>query len=170
MGYKGSQQLFIFIFPSPSERTYWSISKYAIKVKDCSSKNVTTWERLHTLFVLPAFSFSSRALGSGLADYCHKTLPNPCVSFLAPLSVFLSPSLSLWFYSPGTFFCCNNLLFLFFFLPQWPFYSCFQFFFLFSDTRSLTLLRPYVYFVHSLIWYRHWALFIRRLAEHMHLP
>lgn len=51
MGYIGSQHLFIFIFPSLSERTYWSISKYAIKVKDCSSKNVATWERLHTRFL-----------------------------------------------------------------------------------------------------------------------
>lgn len=81
----------------------------------------------YSLFVLPAFSFSSRALGSGAADYCHNTLPNPCVSFHRPLSISLSPSLSLWFKGPGTFSSCNNLLFLLLFLPQWPFHFWFQF-------------------------------------------
>lgn len=169
MGYIGSQQLFIFIFPSPSERTYWSISKYAIKVKDCSSKNVATWERLHTRFLFYLLSpFQAELLYQELlitVTTHYTTHVSPSIG----LFLFFSPLHSLFdltaqgHFPPVIIYCFCS------FYHSDHFTLAFNFFVL-HITCSLMLLRLYVHLVYSSIWYRHWALFIWRLAEHMHLP
>lgn len=110
-GYISPQPQFIFIFPSPSERTRWSISKYAIKEKDCSSKICSRMgATAHSLFVLPAFFLFKRYcwIRSGWLLSQHIIQP------MSLLFLFLCPGISLWFNSPGTFSSCNNLLFLLF--------------------------------------------------------
>lgn len=90
----------------------------------------------YSLFVLPAFSFSSRALGSGAADYCHNTLPNPCVSFHRPLSPLrlLFDLTALGHFPPAIIYC-----FCSYFYHSHHFTLTFNF--LFSLTCSLMLLR-----------------------------
>ncbi len=114
-GYIGPQPLFIFIFPSPSGRTYWSNSKYAIKEKDCSSKNGATWEQLHTRFLFYLLStfqaelLDQKPLITVTTHYpTHVSPSTGLFLFLYPLH-FLFDLTALGHFPPAKMYCfCSS--------------------------------------------------------------
>ncbi len=153
--YIGPQPLFIFIFPSPSGRTYWSISKYAIKEKDCSSKNGATWEQLHTRFLFYLLStfqaelLDQKPLITVTTHYpTHVSPSTGLFLFLYPLH-FLFDLTALGHFPPAKMYCfCSS------------FYHSDHFTFAFNFLFSIVWCRHT-----ESIWCRHWGIFIWRLVE-----